>query len=77
MNITNEIVKLLEKQDIKKNVSGIFNAFVNIIYNELYIYIWIICFYNVFLFFIVLVNLILLYRMRSFLLYNTRIDIGA
>lgn len=35
----------------------------NIIYNEIYFYIWLISFYHVFLIFLVLANLLLLLRM--------------
>ena len=39
----------------------------NIIYNEIYIYLWMICVYHVFLIFIVLVNLYLLLRIIPYL----------
>jgi len=35
----------------------------NIIYNEIYFYLWFICFYHVFLIFLVLANLLLLLRL--------------
>lgn len=38
---------------------------VNIVYNEIYIYIWLICFYNVFLIFLVLANLFLIIRILN------------
>jgi hypothetical protein len=37
----------------------------NIIYNEIYVYLWLICLYHVFLIFIILANLFLLLRIIS------------
>ena len=37
----------------------------NIIYNEIYIYLWLICIYHVFLIFIILANLFLLLKIIS------------
>lgn len=41
-----------------------------IIYNEMYIYLWMICLYHVFLIFIVLVNLYLLLRILPYLSFT-------
>jgi hypothetical protein len=43
-------------KEIKEFITSIFQMF----YNEIYIYLWMICFYNVFLIFIILAILILL-----------------
>jgi len=45
----------------------------NIIYNEIYIYLWMICLYHVFLIFIVLVNLYLVLRILPYYNYNNNI----
>lgn len=51
-----------QKEDIKQYIKGIINPIVNIIYYEIYPYIWFICIYNVFLIFLTLANMILLIR---------------
>jgi len=61
-NIRDTCIDFLKNEDIRKDVKEILKPFVNLIYNELYLYIWFICFYNVFLIFIILVNLFLLLR---------------
>jgi hypothetical protein len=63
-----EYLDLFQKEDIKHCVRDIVNPIVNIVYNEIYPYVWFICLYNVFLIFITLANLLLLSR-----LYNRKI----
>jgi cytochrome c oxidase assembly factor CtaG len=63
-----EYLDLFQKEDIKHCVKDIVHPIVNIVYNEIYPYIWFICLYNVFLIFITLANLLLLSR-----LYNRKI----
>jgi len=62
-NIRNTCIDFFQNEDIRKDVKEMLKPFVQIIYNELYLYIWFICFYNVFLIFIVLVNLFLLMKL--------------
>ena len=62
-NIRDTCIEFFQNEDIRKDVKEILKPFVQIIYNELYLYIWFICFYNVFLIFIVLVNLFLLLKL--------------
>lgn len=52
-----------QKEDIKRCLKDVIKPIVNIVYNELYPYLWFICLYHVFLIFITLVNLILLRHM--------------
>lgn len=52
-----------KKEDIKQFIKETIKPFVNIIYNEIYVYVWFICFYNVFLIFITLANLFILIKM--------------
>jgi hypothetical protein len=54
------IFELLDKQDIQSQIKSVVSPIGTMIYNELYIYIWFICIYNVFLFLIVVFNLYLL-----------------
>lgn len=53
-------IDFFQNEDIKNDLTGLLKNSVNVIYNEIYIYIWFICFYNVFLIFIILANLYLL-----------------
>ena len=70
-NIRDTWLDFFKNNDIKKDVKELMRPIVNIIYNEVYIYLWLICFYNVFLFFLILANLFLLIR----LLYKQNIHI--
>jgi hypothetical protein len=62
-NIRDTCIDFFQNEDIRKDVKEMLKPFVQIIYNELYLYIWFICFYNVFLIFLVLVNLFLLLKL--------------
>jgi hypothetical protein len=55
-------IEYFKKDDIKQDLKEILKPIVATIYNEIYIYIWLICFYNVIFIFIVLANFILLVR---------------
>lgn len=58
----NKISSFFQKEDIKKLSKEIIKPVVNIIYNEIYPYIWFLCIYNVFLLFITLATLFLVIR---------------
>jgi hypothetical protein len=64
-NITNRCLQFFQNEDIKRDVREIIKPIVNIIYNGIYIYLWFICFYNVFLIFLVLANLFLLIKLSN------------
>jgi hypothetical protein len=53
-------MSLLKKEDLKQCMDTFLKPFMYTIYSEIYPYIWVICFYNLILIFIALVNLILL-----------------
>jgi hypothetical protein len=57
------IVSFFQKEEIKKLSKEIVKPIVNIIYDEIYPYIWFLCVYNVFLIFITLANLFLIIRL--------------
>lgn len=61
-NIRDSCIEFFQNEDIRKDVREIIKPIVQIIYNEIYVYIWFICIYNVFLIFIILANLFLLLR---------------
>ena len=64
-NIRDSCIEFFKNEDIRRDVKEIIKPIANMIYNETYLYIWLICFYNVFLLFIVLANLFLLIRLFS------------
>ena len=56
------LCEFFQKEDIKRCMKDVVKPIVNIVYNEIYPYLWFICLYHVLLIFITLVNLILLTR---------------
>ena len=62
-NIKEGFIDFFQNADTKRDIQEIIKPLVDIIYNELYIYLWFICIYNVFLIFIILTNLFLLLRL--------------
>lgn len=67
------ISSFFHKEDIKKMSKEIIKPVVNIIYDEIYPYIWFICIYNVFLIFITLANLFILIRLFKELRKSSKI----
>jgi hypothetical protein len=62
-SIRESCIEFFQNEDIRKDVKEIMRPLANIVYNEIYLYLWLICFYNLFLFFIVLAILVLLLRL--------------
>lgn len=60
-----ELRSKIKNNYLKTDLKEFIKPVVNIVYNEIYIYIWLICFYNVFLFFLVLANLFLILRLLN------------
>ena len=58
-----DITEWLKNEDIQRNFRKAGNAVVSTVYNEMYIYIWFICVYNIFLLVVVTINLYLLIRL--------------
>jgi hypothetical protein len=69
--IRDTCIEYLNKEDIKHDVKEILRSIVCAIYNEIYIYIWLICFYNVVFICIVLANFILLIRLLKINRHST------
>jgi hypothetical protein len=67
LNITDICMDFFRKEDVQRYAKDIVRPVVNVIYNQIYPYIWTICLYSVFLFFLTLVNLILLVRIQYFI----------
>lgn len=67
MNFTENTNKIFSsffhREDIKKMSKEIVKPVVNIIYDEIYPYVWFICIYNVFLIFMTLLNLLILIQL--------------
>jgi hypothetical protein len=64
---TDICLDFFRKEDVQRYAKDIVRPVVNVIYNQIYPYVWTICLYCVFLFFLTLVNLILLLRVYYFL----------
>ena len=58
-----DITEWLKNEDIKRNFSKASTAIVSAVYNEIYIYVWFICIYNILLLIVVVINLYLLIRL--------------
>jgi hypothetical protein len=57
-------LELFKTDEAKRNLKdAVITPMGNIIYNEIYFYLWFICLYHVFLIFLVLANLMLLLRL--------------
>ncbi len=64
-SLRDSCIEFFTNEDIRKNIKELLKPLVNIIYNELYLYIWLICVYNILLFFAILAILFLLYRLGN------------
>jgi hypothetical protein len=62
-SIKDTCIEFLKNEDTKREIKDIVKPLFNFIYNEIYIYLLLICIYHVFFFFIVLVNLYLLLKL--------------
>jgi len=69
-----DIAEWLKNEDIQRNFRKASGVVVTAIYNEMYIYIWFICIYNIFLLIVVVINLYLLVKLwRGQLSYHNSI----
>jgi hypothetical protein len=71
-SIRDSCIELFKNEDIHKEVKEIIKPLGNMMYNEIYLYIWFICVYNVLLLFLILANLCLVIH-----LYNTLYKLNA
>lgn len=69
------VLSFIETPQFKKQIQNVIHPVGKMIYNEIYIYIWFICLYNVFLIFIVMANLFLLIRMLKKTTFITTTDV--
>ena len=70
LHIRDTCIEFFKNEDTRKNVKEMLKPITNIIYNEMYYYIWFICIYTVFVFVILLMNLVLLLRLSSRLKFD-------
>lgn len=64
-SIRESCIELFKDENIKKDIKTLLAPIVEIIYNDLYVYIWSICFFNLFLFVIIILNLVLLLKILA------------
>uniref|UniRef100_A0A6C0DRT4 Uncharacterized protein n=1 Tax=viral metagenome TaxID=1070528 RepID=A0A6C0DRT4_9ZZZZ len=62
-NIRDSCIDFFKNEEICRDIREMLKPIVTIIYNEIYLYIWAICLFNVFLIFIILANLFLLIKL--------------
>ena len=53
-------------ENIQKSIKKGVRSVANLLYDEIYIYVWFVCIYHVILVIIVLTNLVLLFKMYSY-----------
>jgi len=73
--VKDSCIEFLKNEDIRKDIKDIVRPIIQLCYNEIYVYIWCICFYNVVFISIVLLNLFLLIRLLSQIAANQRTTI--
>jgi hypothetical protein len=64
-SIRDVFVTFLQDEDIRRDLKEMIKPIIEIMYNEIYLYLWLLCFYSMFLFFIVLAILVILIRSQS------------
>jgi hypothetical protein len=64
-NIKDTCIEFLNDSNNKKELRDILKPITDSIYNEVYIYIWVICFYSIILFLLILANLFVLRNILS------------
>ncbi len=52
-------IEFLKDKDIRNDIKEIITPLFDMIYNDMYIYIWLICIYNIFLIILIVINLYL------------------
>ncbi len=57
------MISFLKNEEVKQYIKNLVGPLGTMIYNEIYIYMWFICIYNVILIFLVLVNLVILLKL--------------
>ena len=61
----NVLADFFKNEDIKRDVKDVIKPVVSFIYDEIYVYVWLICLYNVFFILVVLAILYLLIQLPN------------
>ena len=61
--IRDTFISFLQDADIRKDIREMIKPLIQIMYNEIYVYLWLLCFYNLCLFLVILAILVLLIRL--------------
>lgn len=61
----NVLVDFFKNEDIKRDVKDVIKPVVSFIYDEIYVYVWLICLYNIFFILVVLAILYLLIQLPN------------
>jgi len=61
-NIRDSCIEFFQNEEIRRDMREVIKPISNIIYNETYLYIWLLCFYSVLLLLVGLANLFLLIK---------------
>ena len=64
-SIRDTCLEFFKSEDIKKDVKDMVRPIVDMAYNEIYWYVWLICIYHVFFILIILANLYLLLKLTG------------
>ncbi len=64
-SIKENCIEFLQNEDIRRDMKEMIKPVVQIVYNEVYVYLWVICLYCVFIFFLLMANLFLLTRILA------------
>ena len=64
-----KFIDFFKNEDTKKELKKMINPIVDLIYHEIYIYIWVLCIYHIFFISIILINFVILLK-----LYNRTIS---
>jgi hypothetical protein len=76
MSIRETCLEFFKNEDIKRDVKEVIRPIFTMMYNEIYVYIWLICIYHVFFIFIVLANFYFLLKLRTSITYCYHKDIN-
>jgi len=63
-NIKKTIRDFFKDEDMKREIKETLRPMVDIVYNEIYIYLWLLCIYSIFLF--IMICIILLFLLKIF-----------
>lgn len=69
-------MQFFNENETRKEFMELLQPIKESIYNEIYIYLWVICFYSIMLFILILANLFMLLHILHFGKYNNNISVN-